>query len=421
MQRFHFPRQFRWEMYAVGLIIVLLFVGFLTNRVISNVGMLLAGIYALTQTKRWLGLRSQPLMWAILAICLVPLLSDLWIAGTHFYRHRGVMKWILVLFPCFLFAMPPGRLTVRLVHIVFLVAMAISTAYSCWHYIADFGAMAARYKVSKVMPTLALADHIRIGWLTVLSCVVAFYEGKMTTNKVWRRWTWLYIFVQCAFVHLLGAKTGLITLYLTILVLAAFALPGGRKWLISVVVLLVMVMPVASYYTIPSLRERFHFIKYDFEHAVRGEYREGLSDAVRLYSLQAGWDIVKAHPNTGVGFSRLQDECNAWYKQHIPDLKADNYFLPSSQILIYWASGGWLGLACILAYLVLPFVISVLRCNRWWLAFYLPALLTMLYETHLEGQLPLFAWSFFFAWFWRLATDEKAGQRVIGFNKLEKV
>jgi hypothetical protein len=45
----------------------------------------------------------------------------------------------------------------------------------------------------------------------------------------------------------------------------------------------------------------------------------------------------------------------------------------------------------------------------------------MLYETHLEGQLPLFAWSFFFAWFWRLATDEKAGQRVIGFNKLEKV
>jgi len=319
--------------------------------------MFLAAVYALTQSRRWIWILREPVMWVILAVCIIPLVNEIWMEGMGFYRHRGVMKWILVLFPCFVFSLPNERSSIRIVHTLFLLAMAVSTGYSLWHYVADFASMAARYKMSKVMPTLAFGDHIRIGWLTVVSCVIAWFEFKNNQNRV-----------------LVG--------------------------------LLVLLMPLISYYTIPSLRERFHFIKYDFEHYIRGEYREGLSDAVRLYSLQAGWGAVRQCPYTGVGFSKLQDFCNNWYKENVPDLKADNYFLPSSEVVIYWASGGLTGLAVILTYLIFPLVFRLFWSNAWWLTFYLPACLTLMYETHLEGQLPLFAWSFFFAWFWKLAIND---------------
>lgn len=411
--------QFRhWELWAVALVLILLFSGFLFNRVVSNVGMFLAGIYALTQSRRWSWIFREPTMWIILAVCIIPLVSDLWTQEQDFYRHRGVMKWILVLFPCFVFALPAGRSAIRLVHVIFLVSMALSTTYSLWHYVADFSSMAARYKMSKVMPTLAFGDHIRIGWLTVVSCVVAWFEVKSTQFRALKWSLLVYIVFQVVFLHLLGAKTGLITLYLSTVILAVFELPGGRKWLITAIGLLVLLMPVVSYYTIPSLRERFHFIKYDFEHYIRGEYREGLSDAVRLYSLQAGYEAVRQNPYMGTGFSRLQEFCNSWYKENVPDLKADNYFLPSSEIMIYWASGGLIALAAILAYLFFPLVVPLLRTSSWWLTFYLPASLTLLYETHLEGQLPLFAWSFCFAWFWKLAKND--GLELGFLEKLNK-
>lgn len=396
----------RWEHWAVVVILTLLFAGFLFNRVVSNVGMFLAAVYALTQSRRWIWILREPVMWVILAVCIIPLVNEIWMEGMGFYRHRGVMKWILVLFPCFVFSLPNERSSIRIVHTLFLLAMAVSTGYSLWHYVADFASMAARYKMSKVMPTLAFGDHIRIGWLTVVSCVIAWFEFKNNQNRVLKWCLVLYIVIQFTFLHFLGAKTGLITLYLSILILALFELPGGRKWLITAVGLLVLLMPLISYYTIPSLRERFHFIKYDFEHYIRGEYREGLSDAVRLYSLQAGWGAVRQCPYTGVGFSKLQDFCNNWYKENVPDLKADNYFLPSSEVVIYWASGGLTGLAVILTYLIFPLVFRLFWSNAWWLTFYLPACLTLMYETHLEGQLPLFAWSFFFAWFWKLAIND---------------
>lgn len=413
---------------ALMIIGILLFTGFLINRVVSNVGIFLAGVYALTQWRQWVWILSHPVMWATLMLCALPLLSDVLLEGSDFIYQRGIMKWILVLFPCFVFALPPKRSSVVIIHAIFLAAMGMSTCYALWYYIRDFHIMAALYKMSKVMPVLSLGDHIRIGWMTVVSCVIAYYELRRSVRWPVKGCLLLYLFMQIVFLHLLGAKTGLLTLYFTVFLVALFEIPRGKRGWLAIVGVLLVLLPVLAYFTIPSLKERFHFIKYDFEHTIRGEYREGLSDAVRVYSLQAGEAVVRSHPLTGVGFSRLQDTCNIWYKTQIPDLPPSNYFLPSSQLVIYWASAGLIGLAAMLLYLLLPLFIGTLRKSVWWMSFYLPASLTLLYETHLEGQLPLFAWSFFFAWFWFLAVrhadntpqDMKANVNEFNMRKTHK-
>ena len=253
------------------------------------------------------------------------------------------------------------------------------------------------------MPVLSYGDHIRISWVVVISMVMALYEWQHSKRVWYKLFLILYIIGQYIFLHFLGAKTGLITLYLTTVLLSIYLIPKSKKWWLIIIYSLVGLAGYFAVNTIPSLKERVNFVRYDFSHYSKGEYREGLSDAVRFYSLKAGKDIISNHPIMGVGFSKLQDETSHWYDLNMPQLPQKDRFLPSSQLVIYWASGGILGLLIFLSHLLIPLFTKYLRNNVWFLAFFVPGIFSFSYETHLEGQLPLFIYAFFTAWFWWLA------------------
>jgi O-antigen ligase len=396
--------------------ITLLMAGFLFNRVVSNTGMLLIGLFTLASLSRAAWLFRDKVLISLMGLAVLPLVSDIFYEKWHFFQERGIMKMVLVLLPVAFFCWGPDRQKQRIVHLLVLCTLLISTTYSMYHYLADYASMAATYKVSKVMPTLSNSDHIRIAWATVVSIIIAFYEFFNNRSAIFKLILALYILLQIAFMHVLGAKTGLVTLYLSFVILTYFFLPSGKKWLLALLFPIVLALPVIAYKTIPSLQERFHFIKYDFEHYSRGEYKPGLSDAVRFYSLKAGRDIIMEHPLTGVGFSRLQAATEAWYTEYLPELGKDNYFLPSSEYIIYWASGGLPGLLIFLLHIVIPFFDRSLRTNAWFMAFFIPAAISFLFETHLEGQLPLYTYAFFFAWFWYLSyysPEQSAAKNVL--------
>jgi hypothetical protein len=118
----------------------------------------------------------------------------------------------------------------------------------------------------------------------------------------------------------------------------------------------------------------------------------------------AGKDIISEYPWLGCGFSKLQGLTNEWFKSKMPQIGEENYFLPSSQIVIYWASGGLFCLIIFLFHLLYPLQDIKLRSNIWFMMFFIPAALSFSYETHLEGQLPLFFYGFFVPFFWYLAS-----------------
>ncbi len=388
--------------------IVLLFLGFLFNRVVSNAGFVVIGLYTLSKFNDVKWLFKDKWLLTFLSLALLPLLSDILLEGLDFFRFRGIMKFILVLFPFFIFALKPNQNVIRNFIYFFIGLMLISSLYSLFQYFSDISNMASVYKVSKVMPVLSFGDHIRISWATLISCLLAFYLLSESRSRRIKYSLGGYIIFQIIFLHLLGSKTGLISLYLTLMILTLYTLKGKAKWFLILIFPLILSLPLIAYKTIPSLEQRFNFIKYDYEHYIRGEYREGLSDAVRFYSLRAGKDIIESHPLFGTGFSSLQDKTNEWYKNNIPKMPGENYFLPSNQMLIYWASGGILGLIVFLTHIILPFFTPYLRNNVWFMAFFIPAIFSFMYETHLEGQLPLFVYSFFVSWFWYLAYSKNA-------------
>ncbi|MGB4959325.1 MAG: O-antigen ligase family protein [Saprospiraceae bacterium] len=386
-----------------GLGIVMMISGFLFNRVVSNIGFVLIGIFAISKLKSIQWLFRDSWMISFMALVALPIISDIYMEGSLFYHHRGVMKLLLILFPSFVFALNAGRHMIRYVHYLILCAVLISTCYSLHDYFIHIDSIFYTYKISQVMDTLSLGDHIRISWMTVISIVIALYELLRSDAKYQKWMLMLFILVQVVFLHLLGSKTGLISLYLTALILSYYLIPRPKKWLLPIAVLGVLSLPVIAYKTIPSLEQRFNFIKYDFEHYSQGEYREGLSDAVRFYSLLAAKDIITDHPWTGVGFSKLQESTESWYQKNIPEMGKENYFLPSSQWVIYWASAGILGFLVFTFHIIYPFFRKYLRKDPWFMAFFIPAIVSFTYETHLEGQLPLFVYGFFVSWFWYLA------------------
>lgn len=383
--------------------VVLMVLGFLINRVVSNVGFLLVGFYTLAKLRTVLWPFKDKWMITFILLAFLPLISDL--VWNHFSLSgsRGPMKLLLILFPVFIFSFFNTKVKIVAFHLLMLFMLTISSFYSVLYYINNYMILEAMYKISKVIPTLSFGDHIRISWLTVITCIIALYQYEHTTTSLKKSFYLLYILFQVVFLHVLGSKTGLVSLYISTFVFIWYKLSPKKKWYSMVLIPVFVLMLYTAYKTIPSLQQRFNYIKYDYSHYISGEYKEGLSDAIRFFSLKAGLDIITQHPIQGVGFKNLQNKMNEWYKVNVPDMQKKNYFLPSSQIIIYWASGGLLGLILFLSHLLIPFFISYLRNNIWFMTFFIPAGVSFLFETHLEGQLPLFVYGFFAAWFWNVA------------------
>lgn len=387
--------------------VVLMLTGFLFNRVVSNLGFGFAGIYALLHLDKIKLLWHDKWMWSFLALALIPLLSDVYHEGSGFLLHKGVMKWLLVLFPAFVFSVRPSEKEIRALHWSVIIAMTISTFYSLFHYVGSPQEIVESYKVSKVLPVLALGDHIRISWMNSISILMAMHLFVHSSFLLTRIVTSFYIGMQILFLHILGAKTGLLSLYVMLFIWLLWWLPNRRKWWILISIPITFCALFLAYNTLPSFQERVNFMRYDFEHYRKGEYRPGLSDAVRVYSIKAGWEIFKENPWTGVGFTPLKDEAFAWYEKNMPAIEIPSRFIPISQVIIYMASAGFVGLLIVLWHLLFPFFNRKLRRDPWFMAFFIPLFLSFFYETHLEGQFPIFVYGFFLSWFWYLATVQK--------------
>ncbi len=386
--------------------IACLLIGFLHNRVVANCGFLLIGVYFIIYMSKMKQVLHHPWMWTFIAIALLPLMSDIILEGASFLKYRGVMKLLLILFPFFIFSWRPNRKQIQIFNFVFIGLMLYSSIYSLTYYFSNYEQIIANYRVSKVMKVLAMGDHIRISWAVVIACLIAGCEYVKTKISWLKFLLVIYIVGQVAYLHVLTSKMGLMILYITALILIISAVTKkARRWTLLLLPMIVL-LPYLSFKFIPSFEQRVRYMKYDYEFYSEGKYINGLSDAVRYYSIIGGLELIKQEPFKGHGFSKLQGKIDNWYGTNLPEMGKESYFLPSSEILVYWASGGLLGLIVFLAHMLVPLFVSKLRRNIWFIAFFIPAMISFGIETHLEGVLPLWLYGWFCAWFWWIAEGE---------------
>jgi hypothetical protein len=389
------------------LAIICLFGGFFFSRVLSNVGVLFGVIYLLSNYKNLSSFVSNKWFWTFIGIAILPLLTDIFHHGSNFDFRSGVLKFLILFYPLFLFSFKPKKEWVSYINRFIILLVFISSLYSLAYYYLNHQDILLGYNRAKVMKVLAYGDHIRLSWLGVISMILAYYEYNQNTTKRTKIYLLIFIAFQFIFLHILMAKTGLLMLYMAIGIFILYNILRRKKYKFLLVLPLMLCLPMIAYFTIPSFKQRADFIRYDFGHYSQGKYRPGLSDALRYYSIKSGIETINNNTLFGVGYSHVIKETNAWYTTYVPEVPIKDQYLPSNQYIIYWAAGGLILFLILMAHVLMPFFDKNLRQNIYFLMFFVPAIASFTFETHLEGQASIFIYAFFTCWFWNLAEAKK--------------
>lgn len=353
-------------------------VGLLCSRTLLTIGMILMALATLpTQDahgrwtwnarwrRPWAALR--PTHWAMIGIWLL-VGGSVWnSADLSHWAQQWRIKLPFVVMPLAFALLPPlAERHFKALLRAFVVLTAMACTGVLLNYALDFEAITESLHRGKSIPTPI--HHIRFSMLVALSVVCGSWWllHTPTRNTQWRILLALTAFNLVA-VHVLTVRSGLLTLYAGMgLLLVMILWQRRQRWLVLALVVALPLVPLAAYWTIPSVQNKVGYMLQDLEMFRQGRIK-GYSDGQRLVSLMMGWRVFQDHPHTGVGVGDLRQVVATYYAAHYPELEAK---LPHNQWLWVAASMGWVGLAAFAVLWVLP----ILRRGRWldplWVAFY---------------------------------------------------
>lgn len=278
-----------------------------------------------------------------------------------------------------------------------------------FHYASNISEVNEGYLRAKSIITPLENDHVRFSWLVSVSVLLAGWlfvtkrkEEKIVSWLLGLTIAWLIIFL-----HILAARTGLISLYimLTGVVVWLIIKKIKRKYIIALLLIL-FVFPFIAYKTLPTFHNRVKYFLYDMEYFSKTHYLPGANDAVRVISIKAGSDVMNQHPFTGVGFGDIYAETKKIYNTSYPQMLESDKIYPSSEWMMYGAGCGWPGLLLFSLVMIIPFWIRTTNKPIWYL---LNAAIAFgfLFDIGLEVQFGVFIYSFVILWWWKWLTTEK--------------
>jgi O-antigen ligase len=357
---------------------------------------------------------ASPLLWGMSLLFFLPLISGLWSADKTEWLEMIRIKLPLLFLPL-AFAGPVhfSKKQWEWLASIFIALVTAASVWSMFHYVSNISAANEGYLRAKTILTPLENDHVRISWLISVGVLLTgwFWVTKRKENKT-HAWifaillAWLVIFL-----HILAARTGLISFYIMLTGLAVWFLAGklipeknGRKYGMALLIILFS-LPVIAWQTLPTFHNRVKYFLYELEYFKKTHYLPGANDAVRVISLKAGWEIMNMQPVTGVGFGDVLSTTNKWYEEKYPQMLDSDKIYPSGEWMVYGAGCGWPGFLLFSLVMFIPFCIKTGNRLVWFLL-NATAAFSFLFDIGLEVQFGVFIYSFIILWWWKwLNTD----------------
>jgi hypothetical protein len=352
---------------------------------------------------------SSPLLWGMSGLFFLPLLSGLWSDDTDKWMEIVRIKLPLLLLP--LAFAGPFTLSARQWNWlagIFIVIITAGTTWSVAQYSADMTGVEEAYLRAKTIATPLHNDHVRFSWLVSVAILLAGWlsrewwkEHKKLALGTGIIAAWLIIFL-----HLLAARTGLLSFYSMLLLVSVWLIikkiqqgPGNRKYGLAGLVVLIA-CPVVAWLTLPTFQNRIRYFRYDYSYFSKDQYLPGANDAMRIISIKTGWKLMNKEPFTGVGFGDVLRDVSALYTQTYPQMVETDKIYPSSEWLVYGVGCGWPGMLLFTIYMCIPFFVRVKNKGLWWLL-NISAASGFLFDIGLEVQYGVFAYAFIVLWWWK--------------------
>ena len=289
----------------------------------------------------------------------------------------------------------------RTIAFSFILLVFLACCWSLWKYFENIQVINKGYLRAKVIPTPLENDHVRF---SLVVCTAIICSALLIRDFIQKNVKILLVFFIVLFtiyLHILSARTGLICLYIFFVLYFFYLLVSLKKikWVIALSIA-ILLMPVASWFFLPTFQNRIRYIIYDFSYLKKEIYLPGSNDGNRMLSLKAGYEILKENP-LGVGCGDLINETNLWYRKYIPGmLESDKYF-PSSEWLMYGGTAGWPGIFLFTLIMIIPFFQKNMARRFFWFSLNTIAVLSFLFDIGLEVQFGVFIYAFTVLWWWK--------------------
>ncbi|HLP94466.1 MAG TPA: O-antigen ligase family protein [Saprospiraceae bacterium] len=344
-------------------------------------------------------LYQQKVLLVFSLLLLAPALSAFWSEDTRYWLRLVQTRLPFLVLPWAFANHPP--FTDRQLKLVlylfvwFMTAVCIAVGI---HFLLHYDAIVEG--LGRGNPVPVPRSHVRFSLILATSILTGawLWQQKFWLRKVWERHllgaTVIFLFL---FIHVLSVRSGLFSLYAAMFFAAVWYIWKSRRWLTGLAALCVMVGGLwTAVATIPSLKMRVAYMKWDWGRFRYEDDGHLYSDAGRWISLRSGWELWRENPVLGVGAGDLLSETNRMTAQLYPSY-AEDPKLPHNQFLFIMASTGMLGLVLSLAALFYPWYHE--RNNFLYLALQMMALASFLIECTLENAIGV-AWFLFYSlWF----------------------
>lgn len=351
---------------------------------------------------------SSPLLWSMTLLFLLPLLSGLWSEDKKEWLNILRIKLPLLLLPL-AFAAPFSfsKRQWQWLGFIFIIIITTGSIWSMFHYASNMSVVHKGYLQARTILTPLENDHVRFSWLiTVAVLVAAWLWWQTKKQKSISILLGLVIAWLIVFLHILAARTGLLSFYIVLLAtILRIIFKKGKLWYGTVALATLVALPVLAYFIFPTFHNKVKYFNYDFEYFKDAHYLPGGNDASRVISLKAGWQLMNNHPAIGVGFGDVLTETKKWYEAYYPQMLPADKILPSSEWLMYGVGCGMAGLLIFTFVMGVPFFIRVKNKWSWWLLNVIAAF-GFLFDIGLEVQFGVFIYAFIVLTSWKWFRSE---------------
>ncbi len=395
--------QNEWRNRAIFAVIIIMLISLFVSRAFLSVSIII--FLAITVINR--NILSQivsffrsPLLLGMSFLFFIPFISGLWSSNSETWLNISIIKLPFLLLP--LAFAGNWQLPEKQWHIIgycFVLLVLISCCWSLWHYFQDAETINRNYLKAKTIPAPLGNDHVRFSWLISIAVMCGSLLSYTTNDKRIRSFLILAIILLFVFMHLLAARTGLVISYFFFFCLAFYCAAKRRKIFVFIPGGM-LALAALSWWLFPTLQNRIKYVLYDFSFLKHNNDVPGTSDANRLISLKAGWNILQQHP-FGVGAGDIRDEADKWYDANVPGITEADVLFPSSEWIVHGDMAGWPAILLFTIIIFLPLFIKNIRHRFFWTMLIAAAMGCCVVETTLEIQFGIFIYCFTILWWWK--------------------
>lgn len=389
--------------YVIFYSIILMLICLLISRAALSISMIFFLITALVhadilkQVKKYF---SNRFLIAISFLFFIPFISGLWSDDKHQWWNVVQLKLPFLFFPiAFTGRWNFSQKQWQLIALIFLAIVFGGCVWSITQYISDYSAVHQEYLKAKTIITPLEDDHVRFSWLVSIAVVCCFLLLQFLKGKSLRA---LIVFIAVFFIiylHILSVRTGLLSLYIFLLMYAAWLVKRNFKAAVIYLGALVS-LPVIAWFFIPTFQNRIKYFVYDFSFVKSNTYLPGSNDGARALSIRSGWDVLKHHP-FGVGAGDIIHKTDNWYAANVPGILPSDKFYPCSEWLMYGCFAGWIGVILFTLIIVVPFFARNIAYKFFWIVLCVIAACSFVFDIGLEVQYGIFLYTFILLWWWK--------------------